>query len=656
MAGNAVIGALRVVLGADTAALEKGFKDAQGSLSSFGASAGKALAVVGSAIAGATVGIGGAIKLAIDKADELGKMAQKIGVPVEELSALKHAADLSGVSLETLSKGVGRLARNTVEAAQGLQTPVRAFEALGINIRNSEGKLKSVSELLPELADRFSKMRDGPEKTALSMQLLGRAGADLIPLLNMGKDGLKETMEEAKALGLVIDTKTAKAAEAFNDNLTRMGAIFSGIVTRITAEMLPAFQKMSQDMIDASKNTDLIKKVADGLVVALKGAVSIAITAGLVFQRLGAEINALWQVLMAPNWAQMKEAWSNFVSVGDETKAKFEGLKTYLGKFWDDVAIEAEKSGKSISQNFAPKIVNTTRNALQSFLDSTQKRMAAMQAEIQTMGLGTFAREKMRIALEAETVAKSHNIAVTESLRQKIAAIGEAYAAMADKIEGRRIWEGTRTAAEQFGQTMTDLNGKLQRGSIDQDTYARAVNQAQDKMVQASPVAQAFGQSLETAFGRAIENGAKFSEVLKGLLQDLSRALANQAFRTLLHGNASQGGTFGGILGTIFAGMPKFASGGSIMPGGSGMVDSQLVAFWKSPKEQVNIGTPGQLSGGGSSAPFNYYDNRTFNDVTPDVMAKIEARIRASIPVIKQQVIRELPKQRAANPNFYGGG
>ena len=36
MAGNAIIGALRVVLGADTAALDKGLKDAQSSIATFG--------------------------------------------------------------------------------------------------------------------------------------------------------------------------------------------------------------------------------------------------------------------------------------------------------------------------------------------------------------------------------------------------------------------------------------------------------------------------------------------------------------------------------------------------------------------------------------------------------------------------------------------
>ena len=51
MAGNAVIGALRVVLGADTAALEKGLKGASGLLDTFANNWKKIAAGVGAAAA-----------------------------------------------------------------------------------------------------------------------------------------------------------------------------------------------------------------------------------------------------------------------------------------------------------------------------------------------------------------------------------------------------------------------------------------------------------------------------------------------------------------------------------------------------------------------------------------------------------------------------
>src|SRR5688572_13251607 len=117
MAGDTVIGALRVVLGADTATFEDGLKGADARLHAFAAGAAKAGAAIGVALVAAGTAIAVGVKRTIDEADNLGKMAQKIGVPVAELSKLKHAADLSDVSMQTLSTSLGKLSKNMVEAA-----------------------------------------------------------------------------------------------------------------------------------------------------------------------------------------------------------------------------------------------------------------------------------------------------------------------------------------------------------------------------------------------------------------------------------------------------------------------------------------------------------------------------------------------------------
>jgi hypothetical protein len=61
------------------------------------------------------------------------------------------------------------------------------------------------------------------------MQLFGRSGKDMIPLLNQGSAGIRGMQDEAKALGLELDDKTAKAAERFNQNLIRIDAASRGL-------------------------------------------------------------------------------------------------------------------------------------------------------------------------------------------------------------------------------------------------------------------------------------------------------------------------------------------------------------------------------------------------------------------------------------------
>ena len=179
MASNSVIGALHVALGIDSAQFEAGLKRAQSSLGSFG----KVAAVGFAAAATAAVAAGSALAVmglrAIDSADGLSKAAQKAGVTTEALSRLKYAADYSDVSLEQLTGGLQKLAKNMADVASGKgATAATALSALGISITDTSGQLRGADEVFIEIADRFGRLEDGSTKTALAMQLFGKTGAD----------------------------------------------------------------------------------------------------------------------------------------------------------------------------------------------------------------------------------------------------------------------------------------------------------------------------------------------------------------------------------------------------------------------------------------------------------------------------------------------
>ena len=339
---SAIIGALRVNLGLDIAAFETNAKRATSIVQGFERNVKLATAAVTVAAVGAATAAGVAIKKQIDQMDQIGKVSQSIGVPVEELSKLQHAADLSGVSLESLSGSLGKLAKNMVESAtNGTSAAARSFEALGISVTNSDGSLKSQTQTVTELAGKFEQFADSPTKTAHALALLGKSGKDMIPLLNLGKDGLQEMMKEAEALGLVISTKTAKAAEEFNDNLTRLHRVFDGIVTQVAGQLAPALAMFSGALVTLAKNSDHAKGAADGIVAAIKGAVEVAYTAGVVFRRLGAELSALWELLKSDNLANTRKMWANFVAEGDKTAEQLKAIPEVLKKFWSDAEAAA---------------------------------------------------------------------------------------------------------------------------------------------------------------------------------------------------------------------------------------------------------------------------------------------------------------------------
>lgn len=226
------------------------------------------------ALQGAVAGLGAAfaglaivsqVKGALAMADEIGKLAQKTGVAVEEFSKLSYAAKLSDVSNEQLAKGLKQLSKNMSEAAAGTGESVKYFQALGVSLVDGAGKLKSTDAIMGELADKFSGMQDGATKTATAMAIFGKSGSDLIPMLNSGSDGLRDMADEATRLGLVMSTDMAKGAEQFNDNLTRLSAASQGLSITLGNQMLPALTGITNAMVDAAKEGGLLQAVWVGL-------------------------------------------------------------------------------------------------------------------------------------------------------------------------------------------------------------------------------------------------------------------------------------------------------------------------------------------------------------------------------------------------------
>jgi len=200
---------------------------------------GKAISKIGAGLSLVSAGVLAAVRNQLNAADELSKSAQRLGVPIEELSALRHAADMSAVSTSDLDNGLRRLSRNMQDASTGGKKTSALFRDLGISVSDANGKLRPTSEVMADAADRLAAMPDGAKKTALAFELFGRAGTNLIPMLNAGREGLQGMLKEARELGLVVDQKTGKAAENFNDNLSRLSKTVRGVLLQSTAALAP---------------------------------------------------------------------------------------------------------------------------------------------------------------------------------------------------------------------------------------------------------------------------------------------------------------------------------------------------------------------------------------------------------------------------------
>lgn len=197
--------------------------------------------------------------------DEIAKASQKFGVGVGALSELRYAAELGDVSFEKLGIGLKKLAESTIEAQAGTKQYAEAFNRLGITVTDTHGILKSQQELMLEIADRFATMRDGAEKTALAVDIFGRSGADLIPMLNGGSAAIEEASDKAQRFGLVLSENAARSAEQFNDNLTDLQMMVTGFQSQLGSQTIPVFNALIESITNNKEITDLMAKAAQWL-------------------------------------------------------------------------------------------------------------------------------------------------------------------------------------------------------------------------------------------------------------------------------------------------------------------------------------------------------------------------------------------------------
>jgi hypothetical protein len=293
---------------------------------------------IGAAVGAASVrAFGNFVQGALDGADALSKMSQKTGIAVETLSGLKHAASLSDVSMDQLATGLKLLSKNATEAAAGGKEQTATFKAMGIDVRDAGGNLKPVEVLLGEVADRFASYQDGAAKSALAQRVFGKAGADLIPLLNGGSAGLAAMREEAERLGIVVSTETARAAERFNDNMTRVKSQLDAVALVIGEAALPSLERLSQAMSDAAQDGD---DVRDGLGTIFKGAIDGALMFTTLLGDVGRGIGALGAMVSqfdTNTWQNPAFAfWNNWV--GDDS-AWMRSVE--IMKMWQDDSLKA---------------------------------------------------------------------------------------------------------------------------------------------------------------------------------------------------------------------------------------------------------------------------------------------------------------------------
>jgi len=280
-----------VELFADDSKLVRGLKAAEKKVMAFGQSLqriGKSMMALSAAVVAPLVA---SAKVFANVGDAVAKMARRTGFSAESLSELGYAAELSGTNVETLEIAIRRMQRTITDAQAGLTTAQRGLARFGLTAEQLAGL--SPEDQFRRIADGLAAIADPTERASAAMEVLGRSGTALIPMLARGSAGLEAMQQQARKLGLTISKQDAEAAEELTDALSAMWRSLKQGVFIVGSALAPELKRAAEWMTAvAVKSAQWLRTNKELIVNLFKTAVAVG-AAGAAMLALGKAITTV---------------------------------------------------------------------------------------------------------------------------------------------------------------------------------------------------------------------------------------------------------------------------------------------------------------------------------------------------------------------------
>lgn len=326
-----------------------------------------ALRSVGSAIvaAFAVERVASFVSNTISWADELSTVANRLGVSTDQLQQLRFMAERSDVSVEALQSGMSRLAVKIGEAASGSRASRQELMRLGVTLRDASGNVRPTQDVFADASEAISRMGSLAERTAAATRLLGRGGAELLPLMMRGKAGVAALVAEAAELGVVFGGDSVQALLDADDKLVRLRYTLTAVGAQIAVKILPFFEMFVnalQSVVTWFRNGENSMRVFTSFV----GAGIATAIASLVLY------TSAWTAAAAATWAAI---WPVGLVVG---------AIALLGLAIDDLWTFAQGGDSLIGELLGPE----AQDVLRSVIDSVRYLAVQLFPELAAGGGG----------------------------------------------------------------------------------------------------------------------------------------------------------------------------------------------------------------------------------------------------------------------------
>jgi hypothetical protein len=240
-----------------------------------------------------------AVEKVVEFAKQMGEAAEKtkhtaeqFGMTVPEVQKLQGVATQTGISIDSLTRGFGIMDKNLVTAKGTTSATANAFKAMGVSIDDGRTQMQKFAAI----SDKFKEMEDGPKKAALAMLLFGKSGKELIPILNLGAEGIAEMNKRTEEYGGVSEDANAKGV-ALAESINESKLAFDGVNNVLTSALAPVLKTI----VDSLNTVVLafIKSYKEGGFVAIAfQAITTAVEeVGAVVNYLAGVFSALWDAV-----------------------------------------------------------------------------------------------------------------------------------------------------------------------------------------------------------------------------------------------------------------------------------------------------------------------------------------------------------------------
>jgi len=337
--------------------------------------------------------------------DSLAKTSDKLGIATEKLQALRLAAELSGVSADTLDMALQRMVRRVSEASLGTGEAVNALKELGLSA--TDLARKAPDEQMKDIADAMALVDGEASKVRLSMKLFDSEGVALVNTLKGGSAALTAIEGDLAAMGAAISRVDAAKVEAANDAMTKMKTQLAAISNTIAidiAEPLQAFVEsfgeLASELAAGEDALFDIGEVATSVLGMVLDAVQGVATGFLLIERIG---NAL-QLAMADageeekkvlaEAVKLKEEWTDLTEMAASTKMEIK-LQEIQYKRANDAAM---------------KLLETQANIAVEAEAAAESAAAQYEAEANAAGASLGAQYKAELDAQRDAIAEKLDV------------------------------------------------------------------------------------------------------------------------------------------------------------------------------------------------------------------------------------------------------